>query len=174
MQNESLQVDGYFRSGILVQPLTLPHMHYARRRGGANFLGLDDEQDPLMRMLCFPYSLLCGHLASPLLRGPRLTSLFSSLGAAVLSIEFRWLLRSHDEIYTTTLDKLLRRCEAIATSKALLHPFRYINYAAAGQDAFALLRQQGRGHRLEEARMLRMLYDPTGFFDRRLNSPFKI
>ncbi|KAJ9500102.1 hypothetical protein H2202_004493 [Exophiala xenobiotica] len=144
MQNDSLHIDGYFRSGMLVQPLTLPHMHFAREHGRANFLGLDDEQDPL--------------------------------------IQSRWLLRSHDEIYTTTLAKLLGQCEALATSKAnpLLHPFRYINYAAAGQDAFALLRHQrrhGHGHKhqaLEEARMLRRLYDPTGFFDRRLNNPFKI
>ncbi|KAK7902603.1 hypothetical protein LTR67_002249 [Exophiala xenobiotica] len=144
MQNDSLHIDGYFRSGMLVQPLTLPHMHFAREHGRANFLGLDDEQDPL--------------------------------------IQSRWLLRSHDEIYTRTLAKLLGQCEALATSKAnpLLHPFRYINYAAAGQDAFALLRQRkghGHGHKhqaLEEARMLRRLYDPTGFFDRRLNSPFKI
>ncbi|KAK5211386.1 hypothetical protein LTR47_010751 [Exophiala xenobiotica] len=148
MQNDSLHIDGYFRSGMLVQPLTLPHMHFAREHGRANFLGLDDEQDPLI----------------------------------LLSIESRWLLRSHDEIYTTTLAKLLGQCEALATSKAnpLLHPFRYINYAAAGQDAFALLRHQrrhGHGHKhqaLEEARMLRRLYDPTGFFDRRLNNPFKI
>jgi len=73
MQNSSLQVDGYFRAGILVQPLTLPHMRYAQERGGANFLGLDDEQEPLMRMFCFTYSYSMA-LGPPLLRGPRLTS----------------------------------------------------------------------------------------------------
>jgi hypothetical protein len=82
MQNESLQIDGYFRSGMLMQPLTLPHMHYAREHGRANFLGLDDEQDPLIRMFCFPSLLRYPYsttLAPPLLRVSSADQVFSCL-----------------------------------------------------------------------------------------------
>ena len=87
----------------------------------------------------------------------------------VIDIEVRWALPELDILYTDFLDRILEQSEQ--TAGKMLHPFRYLNYAAAGQDVWQLLRQQGR---LDQVKALRDQYDPTHFLKQRLSQPFSL
>ena len=89
----------------------------------------------------------------------------------MLAFEIHYLSSTHDERYISLLDSIFADVEALASSRAGLHPFRYVNYASKGQDVWAVLREKGE---MEEVRDVQEIYDPDGTWERRLSGGFKI
>ena len=78
---------------------------------------------------------------------------------------------SLDETYKHLVDDLLSRCQKVASDRQTLHPFVYLNYAAAYQDPFAQLQQNGE---LEQLKAVRDKYDKQHFLEKHLKQPFKL
>ena len=89
----------------------------------------------------------------------------------LLSFEVRWSNAALDKLYIDLLDNLLSRSQVIAKKRQTLHPFVYLNYAAAYQDPFATLHQGGK---LEELKSIRDKYDQTHYLQKHLRQPFKM
>ena len=89
----------------------------------------------------------------------------------LISFENRWSLSENDQSYQEFSSELQHRCRRIAEEHGALHPFIYLNYAAAGQDPFSMLRQDGRLERLKD---VRSKYDGSHFLERRLQQPLKL
>lgn len=86
-------------------------------------------------------------------------------------MEVRWTSAADDESMIQQLYDLLEHGEEIATQHDMLHPFIYMNYAAVHQDVYGHLRDKGM---LEELKVIRNKYDPFGYFEDHLSSPFKL
>ncbi|OCT45677.1 hypothetical protein CLCR_01499 [Cladophialophora carrionii] len=168
--------EAVLQAGMLVQPLTLPHLRYARNqaqaqqqeqgqaqeqqqeqeqaqeqqqgRGYGNLMLLDDEDEALI----------------------------------LLSLEIHYLNETHSQRYTSLLNDILSRAEDLArSSNNALHPFRYGNYAASGQDVWAILRYQCKGDNkkgscpmVDLVRDVQRRYDPQGIWERMLSGGFRI
>jgi hypothetical protein len=140
---------------MLVQPIYRTQLD----DNSGNALGFGGEQSPL---LC-EYIFFRGYWSQAQANHR------SANKQAVLSFEVRWSLASLDDMYTSLLDDLLVRCQTIANGSQMLHPFVYLNYAAAYQDPFALLRRSGE---LEQLRAVRDKYDGRHFLEKHLKQPF--
>lgn len=83
----------------------------------------------------------------------------------------RWADTGLDTRYVAFLDDLLSHCQRIAKARGTLHPFIYLNYAAAYQDPFELLRSQGK---LADLNGIAEELDVGGYLNRHLKQPFKL
>ncbi|EXJ69781.1 uncharacterized protein A1O5_06852 [Cladophialophora psammophila CBS 110553] len=165
--------DPLFRAGMLLQPLTLPHLHYSRRQGARNLMGLDDEAEPLMLLSFESHHLHPTHDANSVATITRILAEAETLA--------RRHGRSSSSSTTTTTTSsstsaLLRtdRTGNGDRDDGALHPFRYINYANTGQDVWALLEKKNKGRMMEEARKVRDAYDPKGVMATRVKGGFKL
>lgn len=158
--------DPAYRPGLLVQPLTLSHLHQSKESGNSTMLGLEQSPDPLIRK-CFPLSTRHGKSTGT---GPPTLIILTNL-YKVISLEVRWSIRTLDSTYKALIENLLELYDDKVREKKLLHDFKYINYASAEQDVFRVLQQSGQ---LEELRTLRDEYDPDHFFANYLSRPFDL
>ena len=125
------------QGGMLVQPLTLPHLQYSSKSQSRNLMNLEDEEEPLI----------------------------------LLSFEIHYIHSTHTAKYTSLINDLLSAAESLASARNALHPFKYVNYAAAQQDVWEILSQKGR---LREVRDVSLRYDPGEVWERRLEGGFRL
>ena len=155
--NRSLLEDVGYRLAMLIQPISLAQLKGATSGNSGNMMGLDEEMEPL---LCKFDAQLFGCIVQTI----------DTL--IVLSFEVRWSLSILDEAHTLQINGFLDYCkEFIASKHHTLHPFVYLNYAAAGQDVFELLRSQDR---LTELKAIRKKYDEKGYLENHLSNPFRL
>jgi hypothetical protein len=89
----------------------------------------------------------------------------------VLSFEVRWSDRTRDSRYLRLIDGLLLQSQRIAEAYETRHPFIYLNYAAAYQKPFELLRARGG---LADLAAIRDELDAGRYLQRHLKQPFEI
>ncbi|EXJ60935.1 hypothetical protein A1O7_05088 [Cladophialophora yegresii CBS 114405] len=147
------------QAGMLVQPLTLPHLRYAKNQAQAHAQAQGQAQEQKQGQ---------GHTNLMLLDD-------EDEALILLSLEIHYLNASHTERYTALLNNVLSRAEDLARSSTpnALHPFRYVNYAAQGQDVWGMLREKESGM-LELVRDVQRRYDCQGIFERMLSGGFRI
>ncbi|KIW68160.1 hypothetical protein, variant 1 [Phialophora macrospora] len=166
----SLQDEAFVRgepvlqAGLLVQPLTLPHLRYARDQAQAEHQG---QGQGLAQ-------------AQAQAQGPRNLMLLEDEAEALilLSLEAHYLHSGHSARYTALMDGILAQAEHLArSSNNALHPFRYGNYAAKGQDVWGLLTRGEKEHTrriLDQVRDVQRRYDPIGVWENMLSGGFRI
>jgi hypothetical protein len=125
------------------------------------------------------------------------------LHTTVLSLETHHLHTRHSTRYTTLVDGILTQAEELArswsyssnnTNANALHPFRYGNYAAKGQDVWGLLLNDNNNNnktktktkrekekdkeshwrRVDLVRDVQRRYDPSGVWGRMVSGGFRI
>jgi hypothetical protein len=149
IRHPSLFEDPAYRPGMIIQPIAGAQLGNST----SNSLGLDCEDHPLW---C-EFAVVSGHIWRS--QNP------------VLSFEVRWSDRSKDDPYFALVDGLLLQSQRIAGMHGTQHPFIYLNYAAAYQDPFELLRARGG---LADLAAVRDEFDAEGYLQRHLKQPFKI
>ncbi len=88
----------------------------------------------------------------------------------MLAFEVHYLGTTADARFIALLDDMISRAEALAILHFALHPFRYVNYAARGQDVWAVMREQGR---LADVKKVMARYDIEGIWERKLRGGFR-
>lgn len=122
----------------------------------------------LWSMVFQPLSAAVTHKGSPNVLG--LETRHSTDTVVILLISVSWLDAGDDELVHRVTRDIVAMCDVAAQSMGTADPYRYLNYAASGQDTIG-------GYGVANKQFLQSMsrkYDPDAFFQRAKQGGFKL